>query len=193
MFKRRTPASYGAVKHPFLCFSSPQNFFQIISNLLEEENKEKWEDAQQVSGSSQVCVVCGTSHKEMLLVTSHHISAQVQRRSGEQLHWEAVWRVCDPGRCGTSTGHRVATAVPHISMSTRCNCAFCSSNYMLVSSWLTDRGKRRSFGRLHIFGITVHFYGTKRFRLCEHSVVSIAYEDICLPLLLQQTHLPLCF
>lgn len=28
---------------------SPQNFFQIISNLLEEENKEKWEDAQKVS------------------------------------------------------------------------------------------------------------------------------------------------
>lgn len=28
--------------------SSPQNFFQIISNLLEEENKEKWEDAQKV-------------------------------------------------------------------------------------------------------------------------------------------------
>uniref|UniRef100_A0A8C6KN42 Adhesion G protein-coupled receptor B3 n=1 Tax=Nothobranchius furzeri TaxID=105023 RepID=A0A8C6KN42_NOTFU len=26
-----------------------QNFFQIISNLLEEENKEKWEDAQKVS------------------------------------------------------------------------------------------------------------------------------------------------
>uniref|UniRef100_A0A8C5A730 Adhesion G protein-coupled receptor B3 n=1 Tax=Gadus morhua TaxID=8049 RepID=A0A8C5A730_GADMO len=25
-----------------------QNFFQIISNLLEEENKEKWEDAQQI-------------------------------------------------------------------------------------------------------------------------------------------------
>lgn len=29
-------------------FFSPQNFFQIISNLLEEENREKWEDAQQV-------------------------------------------------------------------------------------------------------------------------------------------------
>ncbi|TNN62963.1 Adhesion G protein-coupled receptor B3 [Liparis tanakae] len=28
-----------------------QNFFQIISNLLEEENKEKWEDAQKVSTS----------------------------------------------------------------------------------------------------------------------------------------------
>lgn len=26
-----------------------QNFFQIVSNLLDEENKEKWEDAQQVS------------------------------------------------------------------------------------------------------------------------------------------------
>uniref|UniRef100_A0A4W5PKX3 AGRL2-4 GAIN subdomain A domain-containing protein n=2 Tax=Salmoninae TaxID=504568 RepID=A0A4W5PKX3_9TELE len=26
-----------------------QNFFQIISNLLEEDNREKWEDAQQVS------------------------------------------------------------------------------------------------------------------------------------------------
>uniref|UniRef100_A0A665X818 AGRL2-4 GAIN subdomain A domain-containing protein n=1 Tax=Echeneis naucrates TaxID=173247 RepID=A0A665X818_ECHNA len=25
-----------------------QNFFQIISNLLEEENKEKWEDAQKI-------------------------------------------------------------------------------------------------------------------------------------------------
>ncbi|KAI1241154.1 hypothetical protein IHE44_0009618, partial [Lamprotornis superbus] len=25
-----------------------QNFFQIISNLLDEENKEKWEDAQQI-------------------------------------------------------------------------------------------------------------------------------------------------
>jgi len=25
-----------------------QNFFQIVSNLLDEENKEKWEDAQQV-------------------------------------------------------------------------------------------------------------------------------------------------
>lgn len=31
-------------------FSVPvQNFFQIISNLLEEENREKWEDAQQVN------------------------------------------------------------------------------------------------------------------------------------------------
>ncbi|KAJ6665875.1 hypothetical protein lerEdw1_001347, partial [Lerista edwardsae] len=25
-----------------------QNFFQIVSNLLDEENKEKWEDAQQI-------------------------------------------------------------------------------------------------------------------------------------------------
>lgn len=33
----------------FSLSSSPQNFFQIISNLLEEENKEKWEDAQKVS------------------------------------------------------------------------------------------------------------------------------------------------
>lgn len=33
----------------FIFFQSPQNFFQIISNLLEEENKEKWEDAQKVS------------------------------------------------------------------------------------------------------------------------------------------------
>lgn len=32
-----------------LCVVSPrQNFFQIISNLLEEENKDKWEDAQKV-------------------------------------------------------------------------------------------------------------------------------------------------
>lgn len=30
-------------------YQLPQNFFQIISNLLEEENKEKWEDAQKVS------------------------------------------------------------------------------------------------------------------------------------------------
>uniref|UniRef100_A0AAQ4QJ50 Adhesion G protein-coupled receptor B3 n=1 Tax=Gasterosteus aculeatus aculeatus TaxID=481459 RepID=A0AAQ4QJ50_GASAC len=29
-----------------------QNFFQIISNLLEEENKEKWEDAQKVTSGS---------------------------------------------------------------------------------------------------------------------------------------------
>lgn len=33
----------------FFLSSFPQNFFQIISNLLEEENKEKWEDAQKVS------------------------------------------------------------------------------------------------------------------------------------------------
>lgn len=33
----------------FSLSSSPQNFFQIISNLLEEENKEKWEDAQKVT------------------------------------------------------------------------------------------------------------------------------------------------
>lgn len=33
----------------FTFLSTPQNFFQIISNLLEEENKEKWEDAQKVS------------------------------------------------------------------------------------------------------------------------------------------------
>lgn len=33
----------------FVFLKSPQNFFQIISNLLEEENKEKWEDAQKVS------------------------------------------------------------------------------------------------------------------------------------------------
>lgn len=33
----------------FSISSSPQNFFQIISNLLEEENKEKWEDAHKVS------------------------------------------------------------------------------------------------------------------------------------------------
>lgn len=35
--------------YAFSLSSSPQNFFQIISNLLEEENKEKWEDAQKVS------------------------------------------------------------------------------------------------------------------------------------------------
>lgn len=37
------------VCYVFSLSSSPQNFFQIISNLLEEENKEKWEDAQKVS------------------------------------------------------------------------------------------------------------------------------------------------
>lgn len=37
------------VCYVFSLSSFPQNFFQIISNLLEEENKEKWEDAQKVS------------------------------------------------------------------------------------------------------------------------------------------------
>lgn len=32
----------------FLISFNFQNFFQIVSNLLDEENKEKWEDAQQV-------------------------------------------------------------------------------------------------------------------------------------------------
>lgn len=36
---------------------SPQNFFQIISNLLEEENKEKWEDAQKVSTALSTSVI----------------------------------------------------------------------------------------------------------------------------------------
>lgn len=42
------PHSSVGVLRAFSFLSSPQNFFQIISNLLEEENKEKWEDAQKV-------------------------------------------------------------------------------------------------------------------------------------------------
>lgn len=41
----------------FVFFQSPQNFFQIISNLLEEENKEKWEDAQKVSRAACTAII----------------------------------------------------------------------------------------------------------------------------------------
>lgn len=45
----------------FIFLPSRQNFFQIISNLLEEENKEKWEDAQKVSTAACTAIIYAAS------------------------------------------------------------------------------------------------------------------------------------
>lgn len=38
-----------AAPHPCPALPSPQRFFQVVSYMVDAENRDKWEDAQQVS------------------------------------------------------------------------------------------------------------------------------------------------
>lgn len=73
---------------------SPQNFFQIISNLLEEENKEKWEDAQKVSTAPCASVIRFACIRKPGRAGSGCVLAVSQ------------WRKTDPdATAGRETGH----------------------------------------------------------------------------------------
>lgn len=66
---------------PLPSFDDPQNYVQTISNLLKEEHRDKWEEAQLVS-DKRVCV-CVREENRSFMLTLLRWDECVQDRFGE--------------------------------------------------------------------------------------------------------------
>lgn len=45
----------------------PQRFFQVVSFMVDSENKDKWDDAQQVRGSASIGLLLGPTTLPQIL------------------------------------------------------------------------------------------------------------------------------